>query len=134
MSQRFKYPSNTLNMLLSGLKRYMVRSNPDTPNFLDENDLRFSGLCGTRDTVSRKIARGRSWSSVKHTAVISHDEESALWESGVIGVHNPKALLNAVFFLNGKVLCLRGGRKHKSLKVSQFAFGSDEGGEYVFVH
>ena len=69
--------------------------------------------------------------SVKHTAVISHDEESALWESGVIVVHNPTALLNAVFFLNGKVLCLRGGREHKSLKVSQFAFGSDEGGEYI---
>ena len=36
-----KYPSNTLNMLLSGLKRYMVRSNPDTPNFLDERTRSF---------------------------------------------------------------------------------------------
>ena len=42
-------PSNTLNMLLSGLKHYMVRSNPDTPNFLDEKDPRFSGLRGTRE-------------------------------------------------------------------------------------
>ena len=104
-----KYPSNTLNMLLSGLKRYMVRSNPDTPNFLDEKDPRFSGLRGTRDTVSRRLREEGVGASVKHTAVISYDEESALWESGVIGVHNPKALLNAVFFLNGKVLCLRGG-------------------------
>ena len=126
-----KYPSNTLNMVLSGLKRYMVRSNPDTPNFLDEKDLRFSGLRGTRDTVSRRLREEGVGASVKHTAVISHDEESALWESGVIGVHNPKALLNAVFFLNRKVLCLRGGREHKSLKVSQFTFGSNEGGEYV---
>ena len=126
-----KYPSNTLSMLLSGLKHYMVRSNPDTPNFLDENDPKFSGLRETRDTVSRRLREEGVGTSVKHTAVISHDEESALWESGVIGVHNPKSLLNAVFFLNGKVLCLRGGREHKSLKVSQFAFRSDEGGEYV---
>ena len=81
--------------------------------------------------MSRRLREEGVGASVKHTAVISHDEESALWESGVIGVHNPKALLNAVFFLNRKVLCLRGGREHKSLKVSQFAFGSDEGGEYV---
>ena len=81
--------------------------------------------------MSQRLQEEGVGASVKHTAVISHGEESVLWESGVIGVHNPKALLNAVFFLNGKVLCLRGGREHKSLKVSQFAFGSDEGGEYV---
>ena len=36
-----------------------------------------------------------------------------------------------MFFLNGKVLCLRGGREHKTLKISQYSFHSDEGGNYV---
>ena len=31
----------------------------------------------------------------------------------------------------GKVLCLRGGHEHKSLKISQFNFGSDQGGDFV---
>ena len=50
---------------------------------------------------------------------------------GVLGISNPTALLNAVFYLNGKVLCLRGGKEHKLLKVAQFSFGYDDGGEYV---
>ena len=30
-----------------------------------------------------------------------------------------------------KTLCLRGGREHKALKLSQFTSGCDEGGEYI---
>ena len=29
--------------------------------------------------------------------------------------------------MNGKVLCLRGGREHKALKISQFKFGAEDG-------
>ena len=47
-----RYPTSTLNMLLSDLKRYMVKANPSTPNFLDDKDTCFSGLRGTRDTVA----------------------------------------------------------------------------------
>ena len=126
-----KYPTSTLNMLLSGLKRYMMSSNQSTPNFLDENDPRFAGLRGTRDTVSRQLREEGVGASVKHAPVISHEEESALWDGGILGVHSPKALLNAIFFMNGKVLCLRGGREHKSLKISQFTLGSDGDGDYV---
>ena len=48
--------------------------------------------------------------------MISHEEERARWTAGVLGVHTPRALLNAVFYMNGKVLCLRGGQEHKNLK------------------
>ena len=33
--------------------------------------------------------------------------------------------------MNGKVLCLRGGREHKMLKLSQFTIHSEESGEFV---
>ena len=46
-------------------------------------------------------------------------------------MESPKTLLNAIFYMNGKVLCLRGGREHKSLKISQFNFSSDQGGDFV---
>ena len=67
---------------------------------------------------------------MKHTSVFSHEEEK-LWSEGVLGVDTPTVLLNALFFLNGKILCLRGGREHKQLKLSQFSFSTDSGGEYV---
>ena len=118
-------------MLLSSLKRYMVKANPSTPNFLDDKDTGFFGLQGTRDTVARKLCEDAVGSSVRDAVVISFEEEESLWKAGTLGVENPKALLNAIFYMNGKVLCLRGGREHKSLKISQFNFGSDQGGDFV---
>ena len=56
---------------------------------------------------------------VKHTSLISTEEENELWEKGVLGIDTPEALLNAVFYLNGKYFCLRGGKEHRSLKISQ---------------
>ena len=112
------------------LQRYMTKANPCVPNFLNEKDPRFAGLRGTRDTVARQLREEGVGAAVKHTEVISSTEESLLWSQGSLGVTSPTALLNAVFFMNGKILCLR-GREHKTLKVSQFTFGIDEGGEYV---
>ena len=50
--------------------------------------------------------------SAKHAEVITREEEEQLWDSGVMGIDNPHALANAVFFANGKDLCLRGGHEH----------------------
>ena len=96
-----KYPNSSLNLLLCGLKRYMKSLNPDAPNFLDEQDSRFAGLRGTRDTVSRSLRAEGIGASVKHTAIISQEEVDSLWAQGVLGISNPTALLNAVFYLNG---------------------------------
>lgn len=85
----------------------------------------------TRDVVARKLRENGVGASVKHTATISQEEKAQLWSEGVLGLSSPHALLNAVFFLNGKTMCLRGGREHKAIKLSQFIFGTDDGGDYV---
>ena len=36
-----------------------------------------------------------------------------------MGAATPRGLLNAVFSLNGKNFCLRGGEGHRNLKLSQ---------------
>jgi len=89
----------------------------------------FAGLRGTRDTVARQLREAGVGASVKHHEVISREEENMLWSKGIVGITSPKALVHAVFF--GKYLYLRGGREHKELKLSQFIFGCDEGGEFV---
>lgn len=109
----------------------MKKLNPATPNIVDESDDRFAGLRGTRDVVAHKLREDRVGASVNHTATIFHEEEAQLWSEGVLGLSTPRALLNAVFFLNGKTMCLRGGREHKALKLSQFTFGTDKGGDFV---
>ena len=56
----------------------------------------------------------------KHTEVITKEDEDHLWTSNFIGIHDPISLLRAVFFYNGRHLCLRGGMEHRDLKLSQF--------------
>ena len=56
---------------------------------------------------------------IKHTSRILTEEEDELWEKSVLGIDTPEALLNAVFYLNGKHFCLRGSKEHRSLKISQ---------------
>ena len=95
-------------------------------NFLDEKDPRFASLRGVRDTVARKLHEEGIGASVKHSEALTSEEEEKLWTSGLLGTESPRSLANAVFFSNGKILCLRGGREHYTLKLSQFQFGSDE--------
>ena len=55
----------------------------------------------------------------KATPAITPSHEDILWNKGIIGFHNPASLLNAVFFYNGKNLCLRGGVEYRNLQLSQ---------------
>ena len=126
-----RYPFKTIDLLLAGLRRHMNETDPSLPNFFDEKDPNFSGLRGARDTVSRQLRQDGIGTAVKHADVLSYEEEALLWNKGLLGTDSPRALFNAVFFMNGKVLCLRGGREHKALKMAQFSFGHEGGRELV---
>ena len=56
---------------------------------------------------------------MKHAEVFTKEEEQALWEKGTLGTTSPKSLLNAIFFFNGKNVCLRGGEEHRCLVLLQ---------------
>ena len=76
-----RYPSNTLTLLLNGLRRYMKGINPYCPNFLDDKDPAFAGLRGVRDNVSRELRSAGIGAAVKHTNVITYEEEQMLMGS-----------------------------------------------------
>lgn len=78
------------------------------------------GLRGTRDTVARQLHEQGIRASVKY--VISPEKEAMLWDQGILGATTPRSLFYAVFFMNGNVLCLRGGCEHKA----QLKLGSEE--------
>ena len=68
---------------------------------------------------------------MKHASTISLEEENALWSAGILGSDNPKSLLRAVFYQNGKNFCLRGGSEHRNLKLSQLQRRSDPN-QYIY--
>jgi hypothetical protein len=51
--------------------------------------------------------------------VITIEIENEPWVKGVLGIHSPKALLNAVFFYNGKFFLSREVREHYNLTFVQ---------------
>ena len=126
-----KYPNKTINLLLAGLRRYMASNDPRAINFLDEKNPEFAGLRGVRDRVSREMWNAGIGVTENHTEGISFKEEQLLWSKGMLGFDSPNILLNTIFFYNGKVLILRGGREHRELKLSQFYFGNENGKAYV---
>lgn len=68
---------------------------------------------------------------MKHAEILAYEEDELLWSKGLLGFDSLRKLFNAVFFMNGKVLCLHGGREHKALNKSQFSFGVESGKEFV---
>ena len=123
------YPPSTLHQLLCGILRRMRELNPNCPNFLDKSDNRFKILQGTLDSYFHKLHSEGIGRKVKHAEVITTDEEDQLWESGVLNVTTPRGLQNAVFYTIGKLFCLRGGKEHRALKLSQLQRDSDK---YVY--
>ena len=114
-----RYPLSTVYQLLTGILRHMRTVDPECPNFLDEKDYRFQKLRAALDNLGWQVRNDGIGAEVKHASIVTSEEEDALWQSGVLGSTTPKALLNAVFFSNGKNFCLRGGSEHRSLKLSQ---------------
>ncbi len=114
-----KYPPKTIYSLLSGLLRHTRAHNPQCPNFLDPDDLRFATLHNAVDNIFRELRQSGIGSETKSAEVFTREDENQLWEAGALATTSPKALLRAVFFLNGKNFCLRGGEEHRQLKLSQ---------------
>ncbi|CAC5358715.1 unnamed protein product [Mytilus coruscus] len=54
----------------------------------------------------------------KQADVISVDEETALFDKGILGVDNPQQLLDTLLYLCGLHFALRGGNEHRRLRLN----------------
>lgn len=120
-----RYPATTIISLLSGLLRRVRAVDPDAPNFMDTKNPQFREMHTIIDRYFRELRESGIGAEVKHTNVITKEEENLLWEKGVLGIDTPESLLRSVFYYNGKCLCLRGGKEHRALKISQIVRHDD---------
>ena len=77
----------------------------------------FRGAC---EVVFRHLHQSGVGADVKHTAIISNEEEDKLWSSGALNITDPKGLQQVVFYYVRKVYCIRGEEEQRCLKPSQF--------------
>ena len=101
----------------------MKDANPSAHDldFLDEKHSDFTGFRGVQDNVARGSRNAGIGATVN---IVTSEEEDLLWSIDILGMSSPRVLSNAILFLTGKVFCLRGGREHYALKLSQFTFAT----------
>lgn len=97
------HPLRTINQLLAAIQCFMLSENYTLPKFLDRSNAVFHPIHNAGDAVYHSLHASGIGSSV-----ITEEEETKLWVSGILGIENPKSLLRAVFFYIGKQICLRG--------------------------
>ena len=90
------YPPSSLQNLLSGVLRYMRGLHGDTPDFLLKKDWRFRELQGTMEAVYSDLRKKGIGAEVKHTPVITKEEEDRLWDAKELGTDTPKQLLHSM--------------------------------------
>ena len=124
-----EYCPRSLSCLLGGLHRYVESHSPHGLK-LNTGD-EFKPLHTLLDNLFRELHAKGIGAAKCQAAPITDEEESKLWESGVLGSSNPDALLKSVFFYNGLNFTLRGGEEHRSLSLSQIKFGEEDNTEYM---
>ena len=95
------YPPTSISNLLAGLYHECRKYDPNCPNFMNRKDSTFKELNSVLQVRYRELHVG---AIVKHAAVVSPDGEQALWDSKVVGDHDPLAPQRAMFFYVGKTL------------------------------
>ena len=104
------YPATTLRQMLSAFQR-VLRSNKVPLNIFDKQDLYFSELRNTLDTVCVGLRKQGVGAEVQHAPVLSLEHEKLMWVSRVLCFEPPEALLRAVFVTVGVHFSLRGGQE-----------------------
>ena len=92
----------TLANLLAGLYRYSKKFDPSVPNFMNKKDGTFKDLYGALEIKYYELRVAGVGADVKHSPIVTKEEEDTLWKSSVLGDQDPVALQRAVFFMSGR--------------------------------
>ena len=113
------YTPNTLLQLLTNLQTLAYEKNESALHFMNHKDVTFKQLHNVTNNVSKQLLADGIGAEKKQARVITEEEEGILWEKKVLGCHSPTSLLHTIFYFCGMYFCLRGGAKHRELKLSQ---------------
>ena len=106
------YPPDSLYSICCGLQRSLkFADRADISIFSDKS---FSHFIGTLDAEMKRLRATGKYQKRK-AEVIGTEEENILWEKGLLGDHNPQALLDTLIFYIGLFFAIRGG-EHRMLR------------------
>ena len=132
-----EYPGRTLYQLCTSIQKYL---NINNIPWKIVKDREFNELQVVLDNVVKERAEANTGTVKKQAEVLTYDYENELWDSGILGEHNPDILRNTVMFLIGIHCILRAGDEHYYLhrdmpdKLSQLQFKRNSKGQKCLVY
>ena len=102
-------------------------------NFRLLDEQKFVQLQNTLDNLMKARAAEGIGTHKRQAKVITETEEEILWDMGLLGVDDPKTLLNTMVYLNGLHFALRANKEHRNLRLynSQIRIVNDSDEEYL---
>ncbi|XP_048240504.1 uncharacterized protein KIAA1958-like [Haliotis rufescens] len=111
-----RYTADTVHGLFTALHSGLRLKGRKDINLFEDQQFEESRTC--LDALMKELSKkGLGSSARKKTETISMDDEERLWSSGSLGEDDPQQLVDAVLYLTGLHLALRGGREHRALRL-----------------
>ena len=112
-----EYPPDTLHHLCSGIVRFL-RTNGTHSSLDIFKDPFFAPFRSSLDAEMKRLQSKGLGSKRNQAEPITEQEEDLLWEKGKLGDHNPRVLLQTIFYMVGVFFALRSGHEHRALRFS----------------
>ena len=131
------YPGKTLYQLCTSIQKYL---NINKIPWKLVKGSEFADLKIVLDNVMKERAQANIGMVKKQAQIVNYEYENELWDSGILGEHNPDILRDTVMFLIGIHCILRVGDEHYYLrrdmpdKPSQLQFKRNFKGEKCLVY
>ena len=122
-----EYSPDSLYQVCCGLHRSLKDNHRSEVNIFDDAEL--AEFRGVLDGQLKALNRTGKYVEKKKASIITTEMEERLWESGLLGDHNPKVLLDTLVYLIGLNFALRSGEEHRRLRhnPSQISVINEEG-------
>ena len=109
-----EYSPDSVYQLCCGLQRSLRNADCGDINLFEDSN--FTEFRGVLDGKLKQLNRTGKYVEKKKAGVITVEMEEKLWESGMLGDHNPQVLVDTVLYLIGLSFALRSGEEHRRLR------------------
>ena len=124
-----QYEPACLRVMMAALDRHLQSGGR---SFSICRDKEFRSSRSVLEGIARQLRQSGKGNLPNRARSLTNDEIDQLWNSGVLGTHNPRALINTVFITTCMGFAMRGREKHHEMKMEDFTFERDnKGNKYI---
>ena len=102
--------------LCCGLLRHLRAADRAEVNIFEQ--AKFHMFCTTLDSEMKHLSSTGQYIHKRQAEPISVEDESLLWELGLLGTTSPTVLLHSLVYMVGLYFVLRSGSEHRRLRYT----------------